>query len=158
MSVHNLSSRSTDRNADHGSTGSPLVVWLCRLLLVALGVVGAGIGLAPSASAEAPAQRDQHASVAAPTDARPTAQLPTSAPTSASPARPSPRGVEDCIRAVLRTNGIGAAIVASARCGWGVGQWYANTSYYKNNWNRIINGCWPNCSNWQIIRAWLGLR
>jgi len=68
-----------------------------------------------------------------------------------------PAGAADCLKAAGKGAGTLTLAVAAAKCGWGVSKWYANTSYYKNNWNRIINACWPNCSNAQILRAWLGL-
>lgn len=52
---------------------------------------------------------------------------------------------------------IARAAICAAGFGYGVSGWYTRTAYYQNNFNRILNQCWPNCSNGQVIRMTLGL-
>src|SRR4051794_4961020 len=47
---------------------------------------------------------------------------------------------------------VAAGIITGACYGWN----YGKSAWWNNNFDRIYNRCWPNCSSWDFVRMVLG--
>lgn len=48
-------------------------------------------------------------------------------------------------------------VIAATVSGGCIGYVYSKSPWWNSNFDRIMNRCWPNCSNWDFVRMVLGI-